>query len=92
MQLVRNDSHGPAKIIIIIKNWSSSDGTGIFLHKTLDLKFSSQESEGIRIFCGIFPSDLELDDRGHTTLLVSIFHMKATAANLLLPSENNKYD
>ena len=24
---------GPAQIIFIIKNWSSSDGTGIFLHK-----------------------------------------------------------
>ena len=54
---------GLAKIIIIIKNWSSSDGTWIFLHKTLDLKFSSQENEGISIFGGIFPSDLGLDDQ-----------------------------
>ena len=49
--------------------------------------------KGEESFCfGIFPSDLGLDDRGHTTLLVSIFHMKATAANLLLPSENNQHD
>ena len=47
---------GLAKIIVIIKNWSSSDWTGIFLHKTLDLKFSSQENEGRRIFAGYFPA------------------------------------
>ena len=41
---------------------------------------------------GYFPATSGLMIRGHTTFLVSIFHMKATAANLLLPSENNQYD